>query len=202
MNMWYIHADGQGVSGSLVRPDHTSKWSAPMANAQDARAADAAQWATCRHCGVTKPPEDFYPHPAAASGRDSACKECRKALVRKNREAKADYYRAYDRKRYRDDPERKENAKRCGASMPMECRIAEQRERRRREPEKSKARRAVAYALKAGKIERSPCFFCGSEKNLHAHHEDYDHPLDVVLLCSSCHGKLHIIKGDFRRAAP
>ena len=59
----------------------------------------------------------------------------------------------------------------------------------------------VSNAIRDGKLERGEeCFFCGSDANLQAHHEDYSHPIDVVWLCPSCHGKLHTIKGDFRRA--
>lgn len=155
----------------------------------------------CKTCGGEKDLADFYAHPKASDGFDSSCKECRKEKVRANREAKADYYRAFDRKRYRDDPQRKAH---CQATARSENgqRLRKQWEARsrEREPEKWRARNAVNNALRDGKITREPCFFCGSENRLQAHHEDYSHPLDVVWLCAGCHGKLHTIKGDFRRA--
>jgi hypothetical protein len=36
------------------------------------------------------------------------------------------------------------------------------------------------------------CSKCGKEKFTVMHHEDYSKPLDVVFLCRSCHGKLHL----------
>jgi ribosomal protein S27AE len=52
----------------------------------------------------------------------------------------------------------------------------------------------VAYALRAGYLTRKPCERCGAEK-VHAHHEDYTKPLDVMWLCQSCHMKHHLHGG-------
>lgn len=157
----------------------------------------------CTKCQILKPIEDFYKHPSSDGGRDTRCKECVKEMARANRAAKAEFYRAYDRKRYRDDPDRKARCQEMGKRPEYAATKAEAVARSMaEEPEKWKARRAVAYAIKAGNLDRgAECYFCGSDKNIHAHHEDYNHPLDVVWLCSSCHGKLHTIKGDFRRAS-
>jgi hypothetical protein len=67
--------------------------------------------------------------------------------------------------------------------------IADQRDRRRANPEKHRARNAVARALKAGKLERQPCV-CGSTQ-VEAHHDNYSKPLDVRWLCPACHGLEH-----------
>lgn len=148
----------------------------------------------CKQCEEVKGPDDFY------RSSKLRCKSCTCANVRKNREAKADRYRAYDRKRYRDNPHRQESAKRSSESPAgLRSRAASTARLRKENPEKFKARNAVNNAIRDGKISRKPCHFCQSTENLHAHHEDYDHPLDVVWLCASCHGKLHGIKGDFRR---
>jgi len=156
----------------------------------------------CKKCSILKPIEDFYRHPASEGGRDTRCKECVKSMARANRAEKAEYYRAYDRKRYRDDDRRKESARHCAKSDAGRRAKAEFEARsRREEPQKWIARNAVNNAIRDGKMERgTDCYFCGSSERLQAHHEDYNHPLDVVWLCSSCHGKLHTIKGDFRRA--
>jgi hypothetical protein len=168
---------------------------------QSAPADAAAQEFTCKRCGETKGAGEFYRHPKAASGRDSTCKECRKACVRENRAAKADYYQAYDRKRYRDDPRRKAHCQSMAKTEAgVQAKLRWEERSRREEPEKFAARNAVSNALRDGKIARRPCYFCGSEERLEAHHHDYSHPLDVVWLCSACHGKLHAINGDFRRA--
>jgi len=148
----------------------------------------------CRSCGAHLSGVNTY-----ASDRRT-CKECVRERVRQNRAANAEYYRAYDRKRYRENPERKERARAAASRFGPDYFKERARANRKSEPEKFRARNAVNNAVRDGKIEKSPCFFCGSRENLHAHHEDYSHPLDVVWLCASCHGKLHTIKGDFRRA--
>lgn len=75
----------------------------------------------------------------------------------------------------------------------------------------------VGKAIKKGELLPSKiCSDCGSgNKKIVAHHEDYTKPLDVIWLCSSCHGKrkrtidcvdgeyeypLHIDKEFFRAA--
>lgn len=39
--------------------------------------------------------------------------------------------------------------------------------------------------------ENSQCQICFSKYKLHRHHEDYSRPLDVIILCNSCHKKVH-----------
>ncbi len=58
-------------------------------------------------------------------------------------------------------------------------------------PEKVKARTAVAYAIKRGKLVKEPCIRCKSLK-VQAHHSNYNTPLEVSWLCSKCHGKVHV----------
>ena len=53
------------------------------------------------------------------------------------------------------------------------------------------ARQAVYKAVKAGHLKRGPCYRCGSLKNVHGHHMNYERPLHVRWVCSLCHGVLH-----------
>lgn len=64
---------------------------------------------------------------------------------------------------------------------------------RKRNPDKVNAHSKVNYALRKGLLNKLPCEICG-EKQVHAHHEDYSKPLEVVWLCKSCHKSLHITK--------
>ena len=47
-------------------------------------------------------------------------------------------------------------------------------------------------AIAAGDLVRQPCSQCGTNENIYAHHLDYDLPLDVIWLCSSCHKNEHL----------
>jgi ribosomal protein S27AE len=63
---------------------------------------------------------------------------------------------------------------------------------------RSRVYRAVHDALIAGDLVPTPCDDCGSE-NVQAHHDDYDKPLDVRWLCSSCHMSFHHQEGSWNR---
>ena len=65
---------------------------------------------------------------------------------------------------------------------------------------KERARMAVTHAVEKGVLVREPCERCGADpindmglSLVHAHHPDYSKPLDVVWLCSACHGIEHRI---------
>lgn len=132
----------------------------------------------------------------------SRCKECVKASVRANRAKKIDYYRSYDRLRYRESDIRKENARKSAASPAGIASRKKFAESQKGSPER-KARVAVGNAIRNGSLARgSECYFCGTENRLQAHHHDYSRPLDVFWLCAACHGKLHTINGDFHRPKP
>ncbi len=50
---------------------------------------------------------------------------------------------------------------------------------------------AVSKAFKNGEIKRLPCEVCGTDKNVHGHHEDYLKPLDLKWLCCKHHIARH-----------
>lgn len=63
---------------------------------------------------------------------------------------------------------------------------------RKADPVKRKARSILTNALAAGKIAKPKCCSrCGSRGVIHGHHPDYAKPLNVVWLCSRCHGRTH-----------
>lgn len=150
----------------------------------------------CKSCLRILEGTDFY------TSNKATCKECVKANVRRNRSENIDYYRSYDRLRYRESDERKEASRRCSNSPAgLKARQESAARTRANEPEKYKARNAVSNALRDGKLQKADsCYFCKSTTRLQAHHHDYNRPLDVFWLCASCHGKLHTINGDFLKS--
>jgi len=131
----------------------------------------------CNRCGVIKPQELFY-RTNKNRGFDGSCKECRKSLVNLNRKANLDRYRAYDRQRGL-------------LSHRKELCIINTRKRRKDPDGYMAAHNAVARALKSGKIERMPCCMCGSTEKIHAHHDDYLQPFNVMWLCVVHHKARH-----------
>lgn len=133
----------------------------------------------CFKCGVDKALTEFYRHPMMADGRLNKCKECSKRDARENRARRADYYRAYDRKR--------------GNRQSAEYR----RSYYDAYPKKTSARIAVGNAVRDGKLKKpKTCQECGGGGIIHGHHDDYDKPLDVRWLCAACHRQWHILNGS------
>lgn len=65
----------------------------------------------------------------------------------------------------------------------------------RNNPEKRRAQQAVKYHIRRGVITRpKSCSICGDEGMISAHHEDYNKPLEVIWMCSSCHKTHHCHK--------
>ena len=52
------------------------------------------------------------------------------------------------------------------------------------------ARNAVYRAVRSGRLVKQPCMRCG-RLAAHAHHKNYSRRLDVIWLCSQCHGREH-----------
>lgn len=61
----------------------------------------------------------------------------------------------------------------------------------------TQARRKTQWAILTGKLVPQPCERCGlavmagGKRVVHAHHDDYDKPLDVRWLCRPCHWAVH-----------
>lgn len=122
----------------------------------------------CNVCGSNKAPTYFYKN-------DRTCKLCRCAKVRANRASKIDYYRGYDKKRGFHNSE--DNTARC------------------KFPNQYKAQNAVNNAIRDGRLVKRPCEVCYNT-NVHAHHDDYNKPLEVRWLCPIHHKEWHDKNGE------
>jgi len=160
---------------------------------------------TCKKCNIEKQDEEYY-------ASDKTCKECRKEAVRKNRENNADYYREYDKARFKSDPRVRERHRRYQKTEAGKESVSKSRKKwaienreamhaklieyREEFPKKYAAHSAVHCAKIKGILRPMPCEECGSEKNIHAHHDDYDKPLSVRWLCSQHHRDWHKENGE------
>ena len=137
----------------------------------------------CFKCGETRPLSYFYKHPRMADGHVNKCKECNKKDVRENYQTNNDYYSQYDKDRLADKSSERNRKKKEYS-----------KQRYVTNPDKSIAQYTFSNAVRDGKISRcSICEFCGSNKNIHAHHSSYseDMRLSVTWLCGKCHVRLH-----------
>ncbi len=149
----------------------------------------------CFKCRETKPLSEFYRHKMMGDGHLNKCKACARADVTRNREAKADYYRAYDRVRYYEHGHRSASKPDAGKARTYSIRW------RDRNREKRKAHEILNHALQTGKIKRPrACQKCRQRGEVQAHHHDYTKPLDVHWLCRPCHGLEHRMSEKEARA--
>ena len=153
---------------------------------------------TCKACEKQKPEDDFYKHPLAAKGRDSTCKECRKAKVRANRKAKIDYYREYDRKRANRPDRVKARAEYAKTPEGIAAGNKAKYKWSERNAKKKWVSNVVNNAVRDGVlIKPDSCSSCGkSNCRIEGHHNDYDRPLCVTWLCSNCHREWHKENGE------
>jgi hypothetical protein len=142
----------------------------------------------CNVCGSDSGSVTFY------NGVTSRCAECHKAAVRKNRTDNIEYYRAYDAKRFKEQPQRRAATQAYAASehgRKVLCRV--KKKWATLNTVKRKAHIKLGNAVKSGVIEKpNACSLCGTEaRRIHGHHHDYSKPLDVIWVCPPCHTGLH-----------
>lgn len=125
----------------------------------------------CSACKEDLPREHFYRDRRTSSGLQGYCKECQRG---KNRES---------RPKYRE-------RQRIYARTHRTIENARNARQRANHPERIRARKRVQKAVDFGRLVRPDvCERCGKTGEIHAHHEDYAKPLDVIWLCLSCHSK-------------
>jgi hypothetical protein len=138
----------------------------------------------CTKCGAEKPLCSYHRSKAGRLGRVAKCKTCvkeynatpeRRAAIKASGAAN------------RAATERKYKRSEKGKAIQRKCAKA----RRKKHPEKMRAKDKVKYAVRIGRLVRQPCEVCGSTTNVHAHHDDYSKPLDVRWLCYEHHMEVH-----------
>ena len=122
----------------------------------------------CFKCGKEKNLNEFYPHKQMTDGHLGKCIECTKK----------------DNKLHRE-------------SNPLP--IYETRLRiHKKNPTHYNANKVIEAALIAGEITKlSYCQGCGRTEDevvIHAHHNNYQNPLDVIWVCPTCHRRLDRIR--------
>lgn len=120
------------------------------------------------------------------------CKECTKASSRQNhRDNLADPTRVHRyREMARDKIRRYRKLGIAPKYKPSDQLLKKQSANRY--PEKYRARTLAGNAVRDNKLLKPlTCQHCGKFKKLQKHHADYSKPLDVIWLCTACHGVAH-----------
>lgn len=150
---------------------------------------------TCFKCCAVQPRTEFYRHPGMADGHLNKCKSCAKTDVGQNYRARIEQYKAYEYRR-NAEPERHQyklaqSREWCKDNPELRREISRRWSHANRH--KTRAQVRVSRALANGLLAKQACQHCGRSDS-QAHHEDYSKPLDVMWLCSTCHGALHAQK--------
>jgi hypothetical protein len=132
----------------------------------------------CFKCGEDKPLTEYYKHKQMGDGYLGKCKSCTKKDSTNHRNDNIEKIRKYDRDRGNRQPK-----KYLG-------------EYRSKYPNAHKAHKVLRTALYNDWIVRKPCEVCGSENNVHAHHDDYLEPLNIRWLCAAHHKQWHRDNGE------
>ena len=131
----------------------------------------------CVKCGSTR---RYPPRPGTKTG---ACIDCANARSKK-----------WEKKHSQRVKEIQRKYKKNNLETWKESKIKSRNKYKAENPDKNKAHRTVANAVKAGKLPRAStltCVDCNQTAAQCYHHEDYEKPLDVVALCRDCHAKRH-----------
>ena len=145
----------------------------------------------CLCCGLTKPISDYYKHPQMSDGHLGKCKQCQKENTKAARERRPEYYRDYDKKRANLPHRVQARAEYSQTNRGKERHAIADQRWAQKHPNRRAASQILNNALRDGKVQRHFCFVCG--KKAHAHHPDYDRPLDVMWLCPKHHKETHLL---------
>lgn len=135
----------------------------------------------CSTCKEFFTSESFYKDKKSPSGLKYECKKCHviTCLATCNRELKRDRCRQW----MHDSGYGKREA------------VKERRKNLRRGRGKTHEERVRILTNRAIELELlarpESCETCGESGRIEAHHYDYNKPLDVIWVCSVCHGKIH-----------
>lgn len=157
---------------------------------------------TCRKCGLEKPIQEFYIRRGKVAKPCRACNQqtCKKHHVKMM--SSPELYHQY-RERHRAKVAR---YKAAGTLKPSSLSPNSKRSKAEwaaRNRFKSNVEKKANRAKLRG-IIKSPetCQHCDKKVKLQMHHTDYSKPLDVIWLCTACHGVAHrkpIFPQDYTR---
>lgn len=157
---------------------------------------ESTRYKKCSKCGALLPLSSFYKQKSMADGHSNKCKECTKQDVKDNRKKNIERYREYDRERNQSEDRKALRRRYCQSDEGKEAHKRACDKWVKNNEKKRHAEIMVGNAIRDGKLIKQPCEVCGREDRVHAHHCDYDKPLDVMWLCPICHRAWHNEHGE------
>jgi hypothetical protein len=160
----------------------------------------------CGKCGLLKDSSLFYKDCSTSDGLKSICISCKKDQAKKYYKNNTELCKDKAQQWKHMNPEKNkaiytsyrlanpDKVKQSNKNARMKRRDSSQKydlERKKLFPEKLMAKYLVRKAIRKGMLIKESCKICG-KKYVHAHHQDYSKPLDVIWLCPSHHKKIHL----------
>lgn len=139
----------------------------------------------CTQCGTEKPFGLFSTYKTKKGERKpkAACKACCVMANTARRNTPEGYKKLRE---YRTSSQGKQVAKKANSKF-----YNSEKHKKWHKENKGKYKAQVFARNASRKTIKNKCATCNSVKSLETHHKDYENPLDVIVLCSTCHGKLH-----------
>ena len=134
----------------------------------------------CRICKQDKELSEFQSDSTRPDKLDPRCRDCKRLYYRIQRQTHKDTFKRKDQTYYLKHREEI---------------IRKRSDNYQRDKYKIRARNMVKVALYNGILSHQPCEICGII-DTHAHHDNYNFPLDVRWLCPVHHCEWHMINGE------
>ncbi len=158
----------------------------------------------CTTCKIEKPFEEFGNSKKGKWGKREICKDCKRIKDREYGRKNPDkmtakhsrwvkknkpHLRDYNRERYAENPGIFKERSIAYRKRTENKTIKKYKDKY---PLKKKAHLYVELAVFYGDLIRPEnCSKCGIACKAQGHHHDYSKPLDVMWLCTKCHGWVH-----------
>lgn len=150
----------------------------------------------CCTCGALLPLSCFHNDKGKKDGKSCRCKECAKKATREWSEANKERKKKNDSEYAKTDKAKKQREEYRKSQRGKEISAESRKKWNEKNPKKYHAQVMAHNAIRDGKLIKQPCEVCGREDRVHAHHCDYDKPLDVMWLCPICHRAWHNEHGE------
>ena len=144
----------------------------------------------CTRCKKEKFLSEFNKRASSKDGYDFRCRECAKKFKRIYYDKHSEVIKAYQKWYKKVYPKKvKTTAKKSNSKYAKQNGY------------KLRAGWLLRSAVRRDIIKRSPCVICGTNKDIHGHHDDYKKPLEVTWLCRSCHYLWHKLLAEWEKQA-
>lgn len=164
----------QAVNGAGLQCGAIPRCPSPMFHRWRLVAFGGSAMKQCSKCRGVYDESHFHKHRATRDGLQYACKLCQAEHTRKSQIAFPERHNA--------------NTKRSSLKFQSQHGISRASLWMRNNKDKRRLYNKAYYALRRKQTPPDTCSMCGvKSSDIHAHHIDYNKPLEVVWLCRECH---------------